>query len=265
VPSPYYTDDRVTVHHGDCLEVLRTLPDCSVDSVVTDPPYDLTAGKQGGTGAASVDLTTPYGRARITAGNSGGFMGKAWDATGVAFDPATWQECLRVLKPGGHMLAFGGTRTWHRLACAIEDAGFEIRDTVASLGGGDSAGLLWMHGQGFPKSLDVSRAIDKAAGVEREVIGPRIRVDGKSPGRDGGMRLGRDEEAGYLPAVVTAPATEDAGRWEGFGTALKPAFEPIVVARGSVAVERRPHPRGDVPAGRHPEGPQSESAVPQGC
>ena len=127
------------------------------------PPYDLTSGKKGGSGVAWVNLDSPYGRARISTGNgSGGFMGKAWDGTGVAFDPATWAEALRILKPGGHLLAFGGTRTYHRLACAIEDAGFEIRDCLA-----------WMYGSGFPKSLDVSKAIDKAAGAEREVVGVR--------------------------------------------------------------------------------------------
>lgn len=160
--SIYYQDDQVTLYHGDCLDVLHEMPDSSVDSVVTDPPYDLTAGKKGGTGAASVNLNSPHGRSRISTGN-GGFMGKDWDATGIAFDPATWAECLRVLKPGGHLLAFGGSRTWHRLATAVEDSGFEIRDSIA-----------WLYSQGFPKSLNL-------------------------PG--------------------------------GLGTALKPAFEPIVVGR----------------------------------
>jgi len=119
--------DGVRVFHGDCREVLRGLPDNSVDSIVTDPPYEL------------------------------GFMGKKWDSSGIAYDAVVWGECLRVLKPGGHILAFGGSRTWHRLAVAIEDAGFEIRDNIA-----------WIYGSGFPKSLDVSKAIDKSdAKVER--------------------------------------------------------------------------------------------------
>jgi DNA modification methylase len=118
-----------TLHPGDCLEVLRTMPDCSVDAVVTDPPYGLS------------------------------FMGKAWDYDVPGVD--VWREVLRVLKPGGHLLAFAGTRTQHRMAVAIEDAGFEIRDMIA-----------WVYGSGFPKSLDVSKAIDKAAGAEREVVGP---------------------------------------------------------------------------------------------
>lgn len=145
--KPHYTDDAVTLYHGDCLEVLAELPANSVDAVVTDPPYDLTAGKKGGTGAASVNLSSPYGRSRIGTGNgAGGFMGQSWDATGVAFDPETWRQVARVLKPGGHLLAFGGSRTWHRLAAAVEDAGFEIRDSIA-----------WLTGSGFPKSLDVSK------------------------------------------------------------------------------------------------------------
>ena len=126
---------------GDCRQRLKELADCSVDSVVTDPPYEL------------------------------GFMGKSWDSTGVAYDVTVWQECLRVLKPGGHLLAFGGSRTYHRLAVAIEDAGFQIRDQI-----------MWVYGSGFPKSLNVGK-------------------------QDGCIE------------------------WDGWGTALKPAHEPIVMAR----------------------------------
>lgn len=168
---------------GDCMQAMSLLPDASIDSCVTDPPYGLTQGKKGGSGAASVNLDTPYGRARVTTGNgAGGFMGQAWDA-GVP--PAeVWAEVLRVLKPGGWLLAFGGTRTCHRLVCAIEDAGFEIRDQMG-----------WAYGQGFPKSHDVGKAVDKALGAKRRFDGAR------------------------------------AMRWEGWGTALKPGWEPICVAR----------------------------------
>lgn len=135
---------KAEILRGDCRELIAAMPDNSVDSVVTDPPYEL------------------------------GFMGKAWDSTGIAYDPVLWAECLRVLKPGGHLLAFGGSRTYHRLACAVEEAGFEIRDQI-----------MWVYGSGFPKSHNL-----------------------------------KDD-------------------WEGWGTALKPAHEPIVVARkpliGSVA------------------------------
>jgi DNA modification methylase len=115
VITPVYADADVVLFHADCRDVLPLLADESVDAIVTDPPYDLTVGKKGG-----------------------GFMGQQWDATGVAFDPATWRECLRVLKPGGYLAAFGGTRTYHRMACAIEDAGFEVRDS-----------LHWIYGSGF--------------------------------------------------------------------------------------------------------------------
>ncbi len=129
-----HTINRVTIHEGDCLQSLRAMPDESVHCVVTDPPYGLS------------------------------FMGKKWDYDVPAVE--VWQECLRVLKPGGHLLAFAGTRTQHRMAVRIEDAGFEIRDMIA-----------WVYGSGFPKSLDVSKAIDKAAGAEREVVGSRTTKD----------------------------------------------------------------------------------------
>lgn len=123
----------MTVLHGDCRQQLATLPDNSVDAVVTDPPYEL------------------------------GFMGKQWDASGIAYNQTVWAECYRVLKPGGHVLAFGGTRTYHRMAVAIEDAGFEIRDSIH-----------WLYGSGFPKSLDVSKAIDKVAGHWRGRAGDAV-------------------------------------------------------------------------------------------
>ena len=266
---------------GDCRDVLKTLADCSVDSVVTDPPYEL------------------------------GFMGKKWDSTGIAYDVSVWEECLRVLKPGGHILAFGGSRTWHRMAVAIEDAGFEIRDSIA-----------WMYGSGFPKSLDVSKAIDKrrddskeAAKVAKYLLsynkfetlsGFRQHLNIKIIGEEhsGGsaqgwttvspntvtkarvpkweqwlelkelLGLGEEMDAEVwrlngrkgtpgeawenrvVTGIHTVPAghafagerysvggseaveipvplahTPEAKKWEGWGTALKPAFEPIVVGR----------------------------------
>jgi site-specific DNA-methyltransferase (adenine-specific) len=176
---------------GNNLDILPTLADNSVDSIVTDPPYEL------------------------------GFMGKKWDSSGIAYSVELWQQCLRVLKPGGHLLSFGGTRTYHRVAVAIEDAGFELRDSIA-----------WLYGSGFPKSMDVSKAIDKAAGAEREVIGKKI----ASPKGISQAESRSDSAAGAYGGEtkeidITAPSTLEAKQWEGWGTALKPAFEPVIVAR----------------------------------
>lgn len=250
--------------HGSNLDILPTLPDNSVDSIVTDPPYEL------------------------------GFMGKSWDSSGIAYSTELWGECLRVLKPGGHLLAFGGSRTWHRIAVAIEDSGFQVRDSIA-----------WLYGSGFPKSLDISKAIDKnngkpkptedfkqflragkaKAGLTSDQIdkalgftsavfsshyvgnNPQIGYPTKEKYQTLKELLGLDDSFDYLiewaeaqrevigqktgtksvdgaghgivpggitQAVsldITAPATPEAQQWEGWGTALKPAFEPVVVAR----------------------------------
>jgi DNA modification methylase len=291
--TPHLATNHVRLFHGDCREVLRQLADASVDSVVTDPPYEL------------------------------GFMGKAWDAQGVAYDVALWREVLRVLKPGGHLLAFGGTRTYHRLACAVEDAGFEVRDSIH-----------WLYGSGFPKSLDVSKAIDKqrydraevyevtawvraardAAGVTNAQIDAAFGFSGMAghwtssasqpavptleqvptllevlgvaldevPDRvrrllwDLNGRKGQPGE-NWLKREVTgqhdtgAPAqtwtikyagrgddtpkerrdkaaTPEVEQWQGWGTALKPAHEPVVVARkplvGTVAANVLAHGTG---------------------
>jgi DNA modification methylase len=173
----------IDLRNGDCIEQMRQLPPNSVDSIVTDPPYEL------------------------------GFMGKSWDSTGIAYSVKMWDEALRVLKPGGHLLAFSGSRTYHRMACAIEDAGFEIRDQI-----------MWVYGSGFPKSLDVSKAIDKQSNVQREVIGKH-----PQPGSTN-LRTAMGDNWQESPDI-TAPTTDKAKQWEGWGTALKPAHEPIVLAR----------------------------------
>ncbi len=179
---------------GDSREVLQGLPDSCVSSVVTDPPYEL------------------------------GFMGKAWDSTGVAYDVDLWKQALRVLRPGGHLLAFGGSRTYHRLGCAVEDAGFEIRDQV-----------MWIYGSGFPKSRDVSKAIDEEAGAERVRIGRKdelgvIHSQGNHKKHAGWRRPFMDDPDADAH-FVTAPATDAARQWDGWGTALKPAHEIVVVAQ----------------------------------
>lgn len=211
-----FLDRRVTLWAGDCLAVLADIPEASVDSVVTDPPYHLTTGKPGGSGVASDNPNSPAGRSRIGTG----FMGKAWDGGDIAFDPATWVAIMRVLKPGGHLVAFGAPRNYHRLAVAIEDAGFEIRDC-----------LQWIFGSGFPKSLDISKAIDKAAGATREKVATGAPVKRMIPGADQNKE-GWEKTNGrkYVPGIERA-ATADAAKWEGWGTALKPAYEPILLAR----------------------------------
>lgn len=257
--------DNATVYWGSNLDILPTLPDNSVDSIVTDPPYEL------------------------------GFMGKSWDSSGIAYSVELWTECMRVLKPGGHLLAFGGSRTWHRLAVAIEDAGFEMRDSIA-----------WLYGSGFPKSMDVSKAIDKTApragmfeafanhfsecwdisGLKRSnlfIYFPHYKNPESIMAQVSNWKLGKnvpskqdfeilkpllglsDEFSSLIDRVeaerevvgskmsgiankeeknrhtigasksvevdITAPATPEALKWQGWGTALKPAFEPVVVAR----------------------------------
>jgi hypothetical protein len=297
VSEPYYSDEHVTLYRGDCLDALRTLPDASVDAVVTDPPYNLS------------------------------FIGKAWDnhATPGAFQAwcTEWAaECLRILKPGGHFVAFGGSRTWHRLAAGVEDAGFEIRDSIA-----------WLYGSGFPKSLDVSKAIDRqrhdrddvrrvtawvasaraAAGMTNRDIDAAFGFNGMAghwttqgaqaaiptldqvphllevfgltaedvpheirallidlngmKGQPGPAWFAREvlaterranEPSGIVgigqgervmfDRKITAPATDAARTWQGWGTALKPAFEPVVVARkplsGTVAANVLAHGTG---------------------
>jgi len=178
--TPHASGKLWTIHHGNCLDVMRTMPAESAHAIVTDPPYGLA------------------------------FMGKNWDR--AVPGPEFWVEALRVAKPGAHMLAFGGTRLFHRLAVAIEDAGWEIRDCV-----------MWVHGMGFPKSHNIGKAIDRERGAVREQIGPKRRgAQTESTGRYGAWGDG---------IVDTIPATDDARKWDGWGTALKPSWEPIIMAR----------------------------------
>lgn len=156
-------------------------------------------------------------------------MSSLWDGTGVETDTRLWRECLRVLKPGGHCLAFGSPRTWHNLQTAIEDAGFEVRDSIA-----------WIYGSGFPKSLDVSKAIDKAAGAERAVVGSRTLTGTAASSSAHVGNLAGGSGVGAVKVVdVTAPATPDAKQWQGWGTALKPAWESVVHAVKPVGVTDR--------------------------
>lgn len=210
-----FLDGRVVLHHGDNRDVLRGLADNSVDSFVTDPPYALVSIVKRFGAADAAACKVPEGGSGAYARASKGFMGKQWDTGDTVHAVEFWQEVYRVLKPGGHVAAFNGTRTQHRMVCAIEDAGFEIRDMLA-----------WLYGTGFPKSHDVSKGIDKAAGAVREVVG-QDKNYGKSTVADGKTTYG--DYAGSWD--ITAPATPAAREWEGWGTALKPALEPICLAR----------------------------------
>jgi site-specific DNA-methyltransferase (adenine-specific) len=178
---------------GNSLDLLPTLADNSIDAIVTDPPYEL------------------------------GFMGKTWDNSGIAYSLELWQQCLRVLKPGGHLLAFSGSRTYHRMVVAIEDAGFEIRDMIS-----------WISNKTFPKSLNIGKAIDRLAGAERKILGID-KVRGNSPSMMGRTDPSNPEYDGSTVGVgttyLTEPATDEAKKWDGWGTGLKPTVEPIVMAR----------------------------------
>jgi len=171
------------------MKYMKDIPDNSIDSIVTDPPYEL------------------------------GFMGKTWDKSGITYNIDMWKECLRVLKPGGHLLAFGGTRTYHRMACAIEDAGFEIRDQIQ-----------WIYGSGFPKSLNIGKAVDKLRGNEREFLGTKKKLHiSTNNTNDGWKRPSHYNKDGTTKNEMIL--TKGTSEWEGWGTALKPANEPICLAR----------------------------------
>lgn len=179
--------------NGDCLEELDKLEENSIDAIVTDPPYELN------------------------------FMGKGWDNAGVSFSKSTWEKCLRVLKPGGYLLAFGGTRTYHRIACAIEDAGFEIRDCI-----------MWLYGSGFPKSMNISKGIEAKAkyGKANTVAKRQIEQDGDGKEykvvQTNNGAMGEKKE---FTRKEYTPQLDAAKQWAGWGTCLKPAYEPIIVAR----------------------------------
>lgn len=248
----YYQDEQVTLHHGDAGTVLATLPDNSVDAVVTDPPYGL-ANTTPAQVAETLSQWTTGDRNYTPAGR--GFMGQEWDA--FVPPPAVWDECYRVLKPGGHLAVFAGSRTQDLMGISVRLAGFDVRDSVA-----------WLYGSGFPKSLDVSKAIDKAArGYPQGTADPTSpnhgkyrtsKTEGKRWNGDSGQSYGAggsafladtasgkttandtsttaetsavavESDPKSTPAVI---ATDEAKKWEGWGTALKPAHEPILLAR----------------------------------
>ena len=216
---------------GDCLEIMRDIPDGSIDAIVTDPPYGLSDHRT----SDVFSCLSSWLAGQEYLPNKKGFMGRTWDSWVPG--PEVWREVFRVLKPGGHVVAFAGSRTHDLMSMALRLAGFECRDTV-----------LWVYGSGFPKSLDVSKAIDKAAGAEREVIGVDERIARRQPRKGYSPVLDKQSTFNGANANITAPATDAARQWQGWGTALKPAFEPALLFRkplvGTVAENVLAHGAG---------------------
>ena len=241
--QPYY------LHLGDCLAYLKTLPPNSISAVVTDPPYGMSQHSQQDIINA---LTAWLAGEEYTHGKSG-FMGKEWDS--FVPSPTIWKEVLRVLKPGGHILCAASTRTVDLMGISLRLAGFEIRDSITEVydsdtgkqaffdslsseqikllqrGFGEQFTVEWGYGSGFPKSANISKQMDKEAGIEREVIGSCITRDlARKNGKHKGDMLVNCYD-GSTEISITAPATEAAKQYSGFGTALKPAHEPFILAR----------------------------------
>ena len=187
----YSENKDYKLYQGNMLDMLEVIKSNSIDSIITDPPYELN------------------------------FMNKGWDNSGIAFQPSTWRRCYEVLKPGGYLLAFGGSRTFHRIACAIEDAGFEIRDTI-----------MWLYGSGFPKSMNISLMLDKKEGLQgqRGVGGFNVGGIQEQNNRKAKLYIGSTTD-GSKQKAYTDFKSDLAKQWQGWGTALKPSFEPIIVAR----------------------------------
>lgn len=184
----YFKDKHTIIYNNDCIKQIKEFDSNSIDSIITDPPYEI------------------------------GFMNAAWDYTGISFDKEIWKECLRVAKPGAFLLCFGGSRTFHRIACAIEDAGWELKDTI-----------IWLYSSGMPKALDIGKAVDEKLGNKREVT--QFRTDGRGKWELKMARQKGDTGIGHADGSKQKYfATKGNTEWEGYKSALKPAFEPIIVA-----------------------------------
>jgi len=189
----YADQEQYKLYHGSMLDMLEVIEPNTIDSIVTDPPYEL------------------------------GFMGKSWDNTGIAFKQETWEKCFEVLKPGGYLLAFGGTRTYHRIACAIEDAGFEIRDCI-----------MWLYGSGFPKSMNIGKGIEAKEKYGKASTDVKRRIEQECNTPEYTLKQTNNGAMGEIIETTRKeyiPNTKLAKQWNGWGTALKPSFEPIIVAR----------------------------------
>ena len=216
----YSEGKKYKLYYGDMLDMLDVIAPNSIDSIVCDPPYGLTSivqrfGKEGSAPARTEGNDGSFSRL------SRGFMGKLWDGSGIEYNVDAWKKCLEVLKPGGYLVAFGGSRTFHRIACAIEDAGFELRDTI-----------MWLYGSGFPKSMNIGLAVDKRNGVVSDVIGysNSTMPDFQDAGQKNAVnKIGFND--GETAERKEYPIYKAQNEWDGWGTSLKPAYEPIIVAR----------------------------------
>jgi hypothetical protein len=222
------------LHLGDCLAIMRGMDDCSVDACITDPPYGLSKEPD------TAEVLRHWLAGDTYEHSGAGFMGKSWDS--FVPGPEYWREVYRVMKPGAHLLCFAGTRTWDLMSMAIRLAGFENRDTIAHFG---APALAWVTGQGFPKSLAIDKAIDKAAGVEREIVGFNEDAQRRAcknnfeqfSSVNPSNRGVNSREFAANAGKITAPATDAAKKWAGWGTNLKPAWETILVFRKPLAAK----------------------------
>lgn len=220
----YSENENYKLYHGDMLDMLEVIEPNSIDAIVTDPPYELTSitqryGKEN-------SKPNQYGKDGSFARLARGFMGKQWDGSGISYNVEAWRKCYEVLKSGGYLLAFGGTRTFHRIACAIEDAGFEIRDTI-----------MWLYGSGFPKSMSISKGIEAKEKLGNAGTRNKRLIEQASEGE---TYIIKQTNNGAMGEVIETTrkdykeGTELAKKWKGWGTTLKPSYEPIIIARKPV-------------------------------
>jgi len=217
----YSKNDDYILYHGNMLDMLNVIPSNSVDSIVTDPPYGLTTivKRFGKENSAPAQFGSDGAFSRL----SKGFMGKEWDGSGVEYNIDTWKKCYEILKDGGYLLAFGGTRTYHKIASAIEEAGFEIRDCI-----------MWIYGSGFPKSMNISKGLEAREKYGKANTRTKRIVEQSCEGES--YRIKQTNNGAMGEVIETTrkhylPSTELAKKWQGWGTTLKPAYEPIIVAR----------------------------------